>query len=136
MQRLRHIPAADWEALFQVVAAMDEGDWEVCSGGSPLSASGTVGIPYAVYSSRVETILEFFRTHLMVPFPWSEWLRENPDISESATISNADPANVVRLITAVIRSERFNEGTIATAISSGALRAIIERLRTWHLTGT
>lgn len=44
------------------------------------------------------------------------------------------PADAVRAATAVVRGERFADGTIADAARSGLIDAIAEALCTWYET--
>ncbi|MFJ5719636.1 DUF6508 domain-containing protein [Streptomyces sp. NPDC093149] len=42
------------------------------------------------------------------------------------------PADAVRAATAVVRGERFSDGTIAEAVESGLLDAVAESLCAWY----
>jgi len=47
-------------------------------------------------------------------------------------LADACVADAVRLATAIIRGERFGDGTIAEAIADGTLSAVLARLRHWY----
>jgi hypothetical protein len=63
-------------------------------------------------------------------FGWPTWkeseearaLRDDP-----ATLAAATPDQLAKLLTVVIRQDRFVEGTLASAFESGLLLAIVER---------
>lgn len=135
LQHLHSIPQEEWERLFSAVDSMQDSDWEVTAGGGTLTASGTIATPYPIYSPSVTEILEFLNQYVTVPFDWVEWIETHSHMRKPESIPSAEPADMIRVVTALIRSERFSEGTIASAITSGLLRAILERLRLWHLTG-
>lgn len=135
LRHLNAVPPEAWEQLFALVDDMRDSDWEVTAGGGTLTASGTSTMPYPVYSPKLTSILDFFTRYLTAPFAWTEWLETHGHLLEAESISSAEPPDIIRIATALIRSERFSEGTIASSISSGLLQAILERLRRWHVTG-
>jgi hypothetical protein len=49
-----------------------------------------------------------------------------------AAAADMSPADAVRLATAIVRGERFASGTIADAVSSGALQAVVASLSAWY----
>ena len=67
----------------------------------------------------------------IVVFGWMDWegvaRYRTPDAVHDAPI-----ADMPRLVTAIVRSERFSEGSIEGAVQSGLVAAIVERLRGWH----
>ena len=71
------------------------------------------------------------------PFDWMAWL-QTPDgrrfHHDPATVGAANAADLSRLLTAIVRSDRFSEGSIAGAFESGLVLAIARRAR--ELTGT
>lgn len=64
------------------------------------------------------------------PFPWMEWL-ETPRGRELAgspdAVASATTEEVANLLTAIIRSERFSDGSIAGAHEKGLLLACARR---------
>ena len=90
-------------------------------------------MPYPVYTPEVER----FRTAiggcvLIVPFDWMGWdgLQR---YHEPADLSEAPVADVVRLLVAIIRSERFGDGNLEeAALQRGLLQAAVSRLHTSH----
>ena len=67
------------------------------------------------------------------PFDWMAWvetdeakaLRDDRD-----ALANATPEQLQQLLTAIIRSERFNDGSLEWAFQSGLMAAIARRART------
>lgn len=65
-------------------------------------------------------------------FAWSVWDQgwdrlNGPD--RDAFIAAAEPRTLANIITALVRSERFNEGALAGAFTSGVLTLIVRRMR-------
>jgi uncharacterized protein DUF6508 len=65
-------------------------------------------------------------------FDWMTWaqseeglrLRNNP-----ALIADANPDQLVKLLTALVRAERYCDGTLADAFETGLLGAIVSRAK-------
>lgn len=104
--------------------AFSFGDWEV----SGPDASGVTQMPWYRFSPGAEAVLRDARA-LMVPFDWSTWLGspEGRRFHEPDRVATASAEDLPRLVTAIVRSERFGEGSIAGAYESGLLTAIARR---------
>lgn len=66
----------------------------------------------------------------VVDFDWTEWVqtKEAKDFfSDLNKIENATPLQLAKIITALARRERFNEGTLAEATDTGMLERITKR---------
>jgi Family of unknown function (DUF6508) len=94
--------------------------------------TGELIMPSYSFSSEAD---EFIRTcydcgWIRTDFDWITWintpeaikLRNSPDAVEQAT-----PDQIAKLLTALVRQERFSDGTLASAFNSGLLRAILRR---------
>ncbi len=67
---------------------------------------------------------------IVVGFDWQAWLAgdEGRALRDDRTaLANATSEDIARLLTAIVRSDRFVEGSIAGAFESGILAAISRR---------
>ena len=62
-----------------------------------------------------------------IPFDWRSW-SEVPRLSTPAAVSAASLADAARLVTAILRAERFTGGIIGSALESGILLAAADRI--------
>jgi hypothetical protein len=115
--------------LEPVLAAADAdfGHWEV-----PEPIDGVLHMPWFEFGPTAEA----FRSAvgrggwIVVGFDWMTWLqtdegaafRDRPD-----ALATASPDDLARLLTAIVRSDRFVEGSIAGAFESGLLTRIAQR---------
>jgi hypothetical protein len=68
----------------------------------------------------------------VVPFDWGSWkdtpeaigLRDEPD-----TLSKATPEQLSKLLTTLVRQERFCEGSLQDAFETGLLTGIVKRAK-------
>ena len=109
-----------WTALDEVEADSEPGVWA----GGQKDAEGVIHMPYVVYSEAARRFLSTLGgVGAVVVFDWMNWHR--PDRIESA-------ADAARTITAVVRGDRFSEGTLLEAITDGTLAAAVAQLRRWY----
>ena len=104
---LMSAPPAQWNAL---IAAADGDDLEV---------------------DRVVQAL--YDLGAIVPFDWGSWDGAQR-YRQPAALYSAPVCDAVRFMAAVVRSDRFNEGTIDARIADGTFTAALRRLRRWYET--
>ncbi len=138
----RLLLAADehrWGELWAAVAALSAdpapGRW---AGGEreAIAVDGgertVIQMPYVNYSDTVHrTIQCVYMLGANLPFDWRSWdgLNRYP---RGRGLETAPVAESVRMVTAIVRADRFCEGTILACIHDGTLDAAIRRLRHWH----
>jgi hypothetical protein len=139
LDALAQVPPPAWEALFRaadaVAAEEVHATWEPSRTSGITVVDGeerpVMSVPYPVYSEAVEALrVAIGSAGLVVPFDWMAW----PDLDRYRTGAGTEAAPVtdaVRLITAIVRSERFSDGSIEGALRSGALLGALGRLRRW-----
>lgn len=103
------------------------GDWE----GGEADAQGVIQMPYMAWSEEVDRLVdELGRNGLVRPFDWMAWTstpRGYELVTESEAVADASAADLVRILTAIVRSERFGEGQIEAAFDRGVLQACARR---------
>ena len=141
---LAAISPEDWSRLWQAVDELND----VQGGSSGLlrwaggEQAGTTmvhgvetpvhQVPYAVYSDTVNRLVRhLYELRLVTPFNWPEWAG-TARYRTGRDLAGAPVADAVRLITAVVRADRFYDGAIAASIEDGTLPAALRRLRDWH----
>ena len=105
----------------------DFGHW---AGGERL-ADGSSSVPYYEFSARAQELIAALP--VIVGFEWPAWLstpRAKEFVENHDRIGEAGIEDLVRLTTAIVRSDRFTEGSIAGAYESGLLLAIARRAKT------
>lgn len=120
---------AVWDAADEAAALDAPARWE---GGE--TVDGVLQLAYPVYDPAVHRLTGALGalTGGIVVFPWPAWgglaRYRTPD-----AIATAPIADIPRLVTAIVRSERFSDGSLEGAIEAGLLAAIVERLRAWRV---
>ena len=126
-------PPEAWTELGAALAAVEPlgpdgyASWVEGSTG----ADGVISLGWPTYAPEVERLRSAIgAAGLVVPYAWPEWT----GIERYRTGTGMDAAPVedaVRMVTAVIRSERFGDGSIQGALRDGTLQAALRRTLTW-----
>jgi RimJ/RimL family protein N-acetyltransferase len=102
--------------------------------GGEADADGVIRMPYVVLSER---ILAFTREMTALgwihPFDWPAWAGSPAGrryLEDSSRIGDAPADDLGRLLTTIVRSDRFSEGEVLAAAESGVLAAIARRAAT------
>lgn len=129
-----------WDALDAVAAETTHATW---SGGQVVDTVMVDGVekpvtqvPYPVYSEAVERLRSLVgQLGLILVYDWMDW--DGIHLYRGGTgMADAPATDAVRMLTAIIRSERFGDGNIEGALADGTFQALLARLRTWSETGT
>ena len=89
-------------------------------------------MPYVAYNDAVfRTIRCVYALGASRPFDWCSWngLDRYPG---GRGLEAAPVAESVRMVTAIVRADRFAEGTILTSLADGTFQAALTRLRHWY----
>ena len=122
-ERLRHL--ADLGPI------LDSADAAFGSWTAPTPDGGVTRLPYYTFGPAGEAFLGGVgRGGWVFPFDWGSWLQTDGGRALQArpeALAAAAPIQLARLLTAIVRSDRFVEGSIAGAFESGLLAGIARR---------
>jgi hypothetical protein len=107
-----------------------EGSWGKTQGGET-DENGVIQMPYSVPDPLVSEFVTFmYENELVVSFDWSAWDegREWYKNSNESKYEALDIPTALKLLTAVMRNDRFNEGALVSAFESGDFPKIINKL--------
>lgn len=137
---LRRAPVAAWASLWSAVAELESEDVHMTWGGGQQVGTTVVNgverpvtqMPYAIYTEATNRVIQsLYALGAIARFNWSRWDGIKKYRGPSA-LDAAEVADAVRMITAIVRGERFTEGAIATTLEDGTLPAALRRLRRWY----
>lgn len=102
----------------------DFGAWE---GGDRLP-DGSIQMPWYRLSDDAEALLrDFADAGWIEPFDWPAWVQTAKGrqlMTEPAAVEDASAQELGRLLTSLVRGERFGDGTLEQAYETGILTAI------------
>ena len=89
---------------------------------------GVPQMPYPDYHPAVdELVVALSAANAVTVFDWMHWDGVGR-YQDAVDVQGAPLADVVRLITSIVRGERFSDGTIAAALDDGRLLAAAQRV--------
>jgi len=101
---------------------------------APEILDGVWSIPYAEYPPVVDELIatayedDWVRRNL----DWTTWLTTTEAqslVNDAGAVEQATTEQLARLLTAIVRQERFTDGAILGALKSGLLQRIARRIR-------
>jgi hypothetical protein len=137
--RLRAAPADAWRLFADAIDAVEaervHATWTGMEQVDTVEVDGVTRpvfhMPYPTYSDAVRGLLSAIgAVGAAVPFDWMAW-EGRARLTEPAAIDAAPVADAVRLVTSIVRGERFADGTIDAALDSGVLIAAVRRVQRW-----
>ena len=99
-----------WTTLFNEISILEE--QAQSSTGNP----NTLGVVRALASLRLVQV-----------FNWNKWIQDRGGWPTADDIDTLSMFDCIRLFTAVVRSDRFNEGALAGFAGAGLLRKVAVR---------
>ncbi|MFD8743012.1 DUF6508 domain-containing protein [Streptomyces sp. NPDC059616] len=118
-----------WRELREAFAALTDEDRDVRWSEGGQRPDGTRQLGYPLHSERLRRLVGALAAVGAVT-PAYLW-QDNPPPAVPAD-GRLGPADAVRAATAVVRGERFGDGTIAQAAGNGLLDAVAESLCAWY----
>ncbi|WP_433678058.1 DUF6508 domain-containing protein [Nocardia sp. CA-119907] len=124
-------PPKRWQQLWSAVdelLAEQPSPWEIRT----QNADGSLCMPYAVYSDAVGHVQHaLYEVDAIVGFDWTNW--DGIRLHRGGQgLADAPVAEACRMLTAIVRAERFSDGTIGHALDDGTFQAALLRLRRWY----
>ncbi|HEV7622986.1 MAG TPA: DUF6508 domain-containing protein [Amnibacterium sp.] len=97
-------------------------------GGRDPAGTASADSAYPVYDDRVWELLGALQAvGAFVVFDWMHWKRAAV-VRDVRLASSAPVADLARLVTVLLRGERFGDGVIAGAVEAGVLPILAERV--------
>ena len=129
--KLLNVPPEPWQRLWAAVddlLAERPSPWEI----RIHDADGSLCLPYAVYSDALNRVrAALYEVDAIVGFDWTGWdgLLRYPG---GEGLADAPMGEACRVLTLLVRAERFNDGAIGQALDDGTFQAALMRLRRWY----
>ncbi|QBS45163.1 DUF6508 domain-containing protein [Nocardia sp. CS682] len=129
---LRAAPQEAWHQLWSAVDEIHTEDPQSLGSWRTNSHDGSLCMPYVQYSEAVDRMTQaVYAVGAIVGFEWMKWDMKST-YPGGLGLETAPVADAARVLTAVIRGERFGDGIILAALNDGTLPAALQRLRTWY----
>ena len=121
----------DWKPLFDLIPEIEKTSnfGEIVEG--ERGTTGIIQMPYYKESSIITLFLKIaYELPFIISFDWGSWDEgRNIAQNEDFDFDTIDIPTKCKLITAIVRNDRFCEGTLISAFNSGLILKIIRSIR-------
>lgn len=130
-EHLKTISKSDWQQLFDILTEINQTkSFGEIIGGKKLS-NGSIMMPFWVPAEIVERFLKLVYKLGIVPvFDWMNWKEGKKilcDKNKDYTLLNT--ITLCKLLTTIIRADRFNDGFLISCFEDGTISKIIKGLQ-------
>ncbi|MCX6233450.1 MAG: DUF6508 domain-containing protein [Bacteroidetes bacterium] len=129
-QHLKSIPESDWEKMFNLISVIQATE----KFGTPVEAKqindGYWQMPYSIPSKVVSNFFDIVHEiRIVVPFNWIEWAEGREAMRANFNYDDVSVSFLCKLITAIVRNDRFCEGVLEHAFEDRIIERILIALR-------
>lgn len=121
----------DWSALFELIPQIDRSQAFGDLIESEKLENGSITFPYWSENEIVSrTISAIYKLNVVPVFDWKTW-KEGSEIINDVNFdySSLDTTSLCKLITIIIRRDRFHDGYMVSCFESGTVLKIINSLK-------
>lgn len=130
----RNLSKENVEALRTINARIQDyvGEWGIRHANERTESGALVMLWVNQYPLIQDFVSFMYENDLVVKFRWTEWQegREWYALDDDSKYGNLDIETALKLLTAIIRNDRFNDGALVRAFESGDFPKIINTLTT------
>ncbi|HLP51252.1 MAG TPA: DUF6508 domain-containing protein [Chitinophagales bacterium] len=131
-QRIDALSMDEWQKLFALLPAMKSPE-----GGSYGSvevkeySDGSRSFPYTNHAKIVNQFIDrVYEMDIVMPFDWGHWEEGRRILkTENFDFSSLDMLTLCKLITAIVRADRFNDGFLLGCFKDGTFISIVEAMQ-------
>ncbi len=131
LKQLNSISKDDWTKLFSLIPKIEEADsFGKMAGGDEISP-GTVEMPYWDWSDITQSFVKTaYELNIVLNFDWGEWPEGKAMLqNESQDFDNLDLVALCKLLTTIIRADRFSDGYLISRFENGTILKIIKSVK-------
>lgn len=128
---IRRINPHDWVRLFDFVPMIKTALQSIeMSGESPLTENSHLHVERRIEELAIQVSIEINKLDIAPVFDWVTW-KEGAEIlnNEKYDYTGLDGVTLCKVLTVILRTDRFNEGYLARHIHNGIMTKILSALQ-------
>lgn len=129
-QHINTLTINDWDKLISLLQEIeDTRNFGELKGGEQLE-NDSITFPYWSSSEAVDKVFKLIHTLNLVPaFNWTSWAEGQSILNnQDFNYSNLDTITLCKLLTTIVRSDRFNDGFFVFNFENGVIPKIIKTI--------
>ena len=126
---INSLELGDWGTIFSFVPKIKSTKSFGELAGIEENENGTFSFPYYVVAPVVEKFTQtLYKLKLVIDFDWPGWKEGWGLIEEKQNFEECDIESLFKLLTLIIRHDRFSEGFLVSCFKDGTVLRILEVL--------
>lgn len=128
---IEKLSSVEWAKLFALIPIIESTEEFIISGGfAEADPNNREFVITPIVEAKV--VLDFERIMydlgLVVPFNWSNW-EKGRKLLRSRDFENQDTLTLLKLLTAIIRNNRFCDGLLAENFENSVIESVLKELQ-------
>ncbi|MCX6350594.1 MAG: DUF6508 domain-containing protein [Bacteroidetes bacterium] len=130
-QHLTTLKSKDWQKLFALIPEIENTKIFGKISKVEKDKDGVQVMPYMISSEVVDKFYNVvYELEILPNFDWMNWKEAKPIIDdESFDYNELETITLCKLLTFIIRADRFSEGVLVSCFTNGSILKIILSLR-------
>jgi hypothetical protein len=124
-------PKEKWQILFDLIPDIEQSDGFGESKSGELSEDGSRQLPYYEWSKIVDRFFDIVHNEvpIVISFDWPDWNKGIEILHKNSfDYDSLDIATNCKLVTTLIRADRFSDGVLVEAFESGQVLGILKSI--------
>lgn len=120
----------EWNQLLNLIPEIEKTDNFGKPGGLKKYKDGTVSFPFYIHTEIVNQFVKIaYDTGIIIPFDWSGWKQGQVMFRDNDfDFDSVDVFTKCKLITAIVRADRFSDGVLIEAFRSGLILKVLKSI--------
>jgi len=129
-QKIKSLTKSDWKPLLDLIPKIENTEKFGEMKGGEKDKDGFISMPYYETAPVVSKFLEVVNNMpLIIDFNWTSWEEGKKMLrDENFDFDSIDIPTKCKLITAIVRNDRFHEGALVSAFESGVILKILKSI--------
>ena len=128
-EQIQNLSEQDWNRLFSFIPKIEKANSFGKIVVDQKTEDGVMQFPYAVTTPLVNDFYHtIYNMKLVVVFDWMDWT-EGREMLEKQAYAGQDVITLCKLLTTIIRADRFSEGYLLSAFKHGDILAILKEMK-------
>ncbi|MFU8813691.1 MAG: DUF6508 domain-containing protein [Balneolaceae bacterium] len=131
IQTINGFSTSDWKPLFDLIPDIEKASGFGEMKGGERTKEGALEMPYWAESEIVSRFKKIvYEMPIIIDFDWASWDEGREMITDkNVNFDSIDTPTKCKLITAIVRNDRFCEGALASAFESGLIYKLLRSIQ-------
>jgi hypothetical protein len=133
---ISHLTEDDWRELTTISIEIENYTGKLAEySGEKVQSDGTIVLGSTTLATPLNQLMDYFYSHdLVVAFDWGHWVEGKAIFARKADdkFNDVSLEDTLKLFTAIMRNDRFNEGAWGRLFESGDGISLLRRLLTFN----